>query len=197
MLYSLHGSRPAPLPFRIRLSNGFTRTDPTSFTAIEIADAGYEGPFTEPDYNAATEQLLWVDGAYVIETIPPPIPTPRWVDFSAAIMAMSAVNVMLGAVLQTAPGLYGGLVVGLQNASEGDSRVFLNSWQAAIAMTLVSEELITTVQEIGGEFDLPEAFIEALAPMWPSDAVEPVLVEPTPFVAPTSEGSWTTSGNGI
>jgi hypothetical protein len=88
---------------------------------------------------------------------------PRWVDFSAAIMAMPAINVMLGAVLQAAPGLYGGLVVGLQNASEGDSRVFLNSWHAAIAMALVSEELITTVQGVAGEFDLPEAFIEALA----------------------------------
>ena len=165
MLYSIRQQRPAPLPFRIRLSNGFTRTEPASFTAEEIADAGYVGPYTEPAYDAATEQLLWVDGAYVIEALPPPIPTPRWVDFSAAIMAMPAVNIMLGAVLQAAPGLYGGLVVGLQNASEGDSRVFLNSWHAAIAMSLVSEELITTVQEIGGEFDLPETFIEALAPI--------------------------------
>ena len=168
MLYSFRQQLPAPLPFRIRLSNGFTRTEPANFTAEEIADAGYVGPYTEPDYNPATEQLLWVDGEYVIEQLPPPPPppvVPRWVDFSAAIMAMPAVNIMLGAVLQAAPGLYGGLVVGLQNASEGDSRVFLNSWHSAIAMSLVSEELITTVQEIGGEFDLPETFIEALAPI--------------------------------
>ena len=164
MLYSFRDQKPAPLPFRIRLSNGFTRTEPASFTAEEILDAGYIGPYTEPAFDAATEQLLWVDGAYVIEALPPPIPTPRWVDFSAVIMAMPAINVMLGAVLQAAPGLYGGLVVGLQNASEGDSRVFLNSWHAAYAMTLVSEELITTVQGVAGEFDLPEAFIEALAP---------------------------------
>jgi hypothetical protein len=71
---------------------------------------------------------------------------------------------MLGAVLQNAPGLYGGLVVGLQNASEGDSRVFLNSWNAAYAMGLISPELITTVQQIAGEYDLPEAFIGALEP---------------------------------
>jgi hypothetical protein len=164
MLYSIRQQQPAPLPFRIRLSNGFTRTEPASFTAEEIADAGYVGPYTEPAYDAATEQLLWVDGAYVIEPLPPPIPTPRWVDFSAAIMAMPAINVMLGAVLQAAPGLYGGLVVGLQNASEGDSRVFLNSWHAAIAMTLVSEELIATVQAVGTEYDLPEVFIASLAP---------------------------------
>jgi hypothetical protein len=162
MLYSIRQQRPASLPFRIRLSNGFTRTEPASFTAEEITDAGYVGPYTEPAYDAATEQLLWVDGAYVIEALPPPIPTPRWVDFSAAIMAMPAINVMLGAVLQAAPGLYGGLVVGLQNASEGDSRVFLNSWHAAIAMTLISEELITTVQGVAGEYDLPQEFIDAL-----------------------------------
>lgn len=164
MLYSLRQQRPAPLPFRIRLSSGFTRNEPASFTAEEIADAGYVGPFTEPAYDAATEQLLWVDGAYVIEALPPPIPTPRWVDFSAIVMSLPAINVMLGAVLQAAPGLYGGLVVGLQNASEGDSRVFLNSWNAAHAMGLLSAELIDTVQELAAEYDLPEAFIEALAP---------------------------------
>ena len=164
MLYSFRQQRPAPLPFRIRLSNGFTRNDPTSFTTEEIIDAGYVGPYTEPAYNAATEQLLWVDGAYVIEALPPPPIVPRWVDFSAIIMSLPAINVMLGAVLQAAPGLYGGLVVGLQNASEGDSRVFLNSWNAAFAMGLLSAELIVTVQEIAGEYDLPEPFIEALAP---------------------------------
>jgi hypothetical protein len=162
MLYSFRQQRPAPLPNRIRLSDGFTRYAHQPPTAEEILDAGYVA-YTEPAYDAATEQLLWRDGAYVIEALPPPIPTPRWVDFSAAIMAMPAVNVMLGAVLQAAPGLYGGLVVGLQNASEGDSRVFLNSWHAAIAMTLVTEELIITVQEIAGEYDLPQEFIDDLS----------------------------------
>jgi hypothetical protein len=166
VLYSFRQQRPAPLPNRIRLSNGFTRYAHQPPTAEEIADAGYVS-YTEPAYDPATEQLLWVDGAYVIEALPPPIPTPRWVDFSAAIMAMQAINVMLGAVLQAAPGLYGGLVVGLQNASEGDSRVFLNSWHAAIAITLVSEELITTVQQIAGEYDLPQEFIGALVPLSP------------------------------
>ena len=164
MLYSIRQQRPAPLPFRIRLSNGFTRTEPASFTAEEILDAGYVGPYTEPAYDAATEQLLWVDGAYVIEALPPPIPTPRWVDFSAVVMSLPAINVMLGAVLQAAPGLYGGLVVGLQNASEGDSRVFLNSWNASYAMDFISPALITTVQELATEYDLPETFIDSLAP---------------------------------
>ena len=40
-LYSYNGAYPQTLPFRIRLSDGRTRTDPTSFTAEELADAGY------------------------------------------------------------------------------------------------------------------------------------------------------------
>lgn len=163
MLYSFRQQRPAPLPNRIRLSNGFTRYAHQPPTAEEILDAGYVA-YTEPAYDAATEQVLWVDGEYVIEALPPPPIVPRWVDFSAVIMALPSVNLMLGEVLQNAPGLYGGLVVGLQNASEGDSRVFLNSWNAAYTMGFISPELITTVQEIAGEYDLPEAFIGALEP---------------------------------
>jgi len=146
------------------MPDGFTRTDASTFTQEEIQAAGYSGPYTEPSYNPSTEQLLWVNGEYVIEALPPPPIVPRWVDFSAVIMALPSVNLMLSEVLQNAPGLYGGLVVGLQNASEGDSRVFLNSWNAAYTMGLISPELITTVQEIAGEYDLPEAFIGALEP---------------------------------
>lgn len=146
------------------MPDGFTRTDASTFTQEEIQAAGYSGPYTEPSYNSSTEQLLWVNGEYVIEALPPPPIVPRWVDFSAVVMALPSVNLMLGEVVQNAPGLYGGLVVGLQNASEGDSRVFLNSWNAAYTMGLISPELITTVQEIAGEYDLPEAFIGALEP---------------------------------
>ena len=41
MLYSHNGSYPSVLPNRIRLSNGMTRTDSSTFTEQEIADAGY------------------------------------------------------------------------------------------------------------------------------------------------------------
>ena len=146
------------------MPDGFTRTDASTFTQDEIQSAGYSGPYTEPSYNPSTEQLLWVNGEYVIEALPPPPIVPRWVDFSAVVMALPSVNLMLGEVVQNAPGLYGGLFVGLQNASEGDSRVFLNSWNAAYTMGLISPELITIVQEIAGEYDLPEAFIGALEP---------------------------------
>jgi hypothetical protein len=163
MLYSFRQQRPAPLPNRIRLSNGFTRYAHQPPTAEEILDAGYVA-YTEPAYDAATEQLLWVDGAYVIEALPPPIPTPRWVDFSAIVMSLPAINVMLSAVLQAAPGLAGGMWVGLDKASEGDSRVFLNAWTTSYAMGLLSAELIATVQQLAAEYDLPDVFIDSLAP---------------------------------
>jgi hypothetical protein len=157
-LYSLYNQRPAPLPFRIRL-NGTTRTDPSTFTAEEIQASGLTGPYSEPPYDPATEQLLWRNGEYVIEALPP---MPKWVEFSAAIMAMPAVNVMLGAVLQTAPGLYGGMVVGLQQASEGDSRVFINSWSAAKKMGLITVDLIELMQGLGVKYGLPQDFITVM-----------------------------------
>jgi len=59
MLYSKDGSYPNYLPFRIKLSNGLTRTDPSSFTPEEIADAGYitvdDPPASIPD----TQILEW------------------------------------------------------------------------------------------------------------------------------------------
>lgn len=59
MLYSYRTCWPQVLPFRIRLSDGSTRTDPSTFTAEEIADAGYTGPYVEPAYNPETEVLNW------------------------------------------------------------------------------------------------------------------------------------------
>ena len=110
---------------------------------------------------APSPDAVWSNGQW---EIPEPVIVPQWVDFSSAIMALSAANFMLGAVLQAAPGLYGGLVVGLQQASENDSRVFLNSWNAAYTMGLLSADLVTTIQKIATKHDLPEAFIKALKP---------------------------------
>jgi hypothetical protein len=83
MLYSFQGSRPAPLPFRITLPNGFTRTDPSTFTENEITAAGFTGPYVEPPYDPAIEQLGWVDGAFTVEPLPPPLPKPEVIDLDA------------------------------------------------------------------------------------------------------------------
>jgi len=107
------------------------------------------------------EDAIWAAGQWLIPVI---TPEPRWVDFGAATMAMPEINVMLGAVLAAAPGLYGGLIVGLQQASQGDSRVFLTSWQSAYAMGLVNSELIATVQQLAADYDLPADFVSGLLP---------------------------------
>jgi hypothetical protein len=47
-LYSYKTQHPKPLPFRIKLSDGRTRTDPSTFSAEEIADAGYTPVRNQP-----------------------------------------------------------------------------------------------------------------------------------------------------
>jgi hypothetical protein len=83
MLYSFNGCRPEPLPFRITLPNGFTRTDPSTFTEAEITAAGFTGPYVEPGYDPTTQQLDWVDGALVVVTKPPAPPEPEPLDLTA------------------------------------------------------------------------------------------------------------------
>ena len=66
MLYSLNGNYPQPLPFRIRLSDGSTRTDPSTFTSEEIIDAGYMQVADEPIptdtqiVSWSSETLSWI-----------------------------------------------------------------------------------------------------------------------------------------
>jgi adenosyl cobinamide kinase/adenosyl cobinamide phosphate guanylyltransferase len=58
MLYSLNNKYPTPIPFRIFLSNGKTRTDPSTFTEEEIADAGYKAVSDRPP-ETATQRVWW------------------------------------------------------------------------------------------------------------------------------------------
>jgi hypothetical protein len=83
LLYSYNNARPEPLPFRITLPTGFTRTDPSTFTEDEIVAAGFTGPYTEPPYDPATEQLDWADGIYSVTPLPLPPPEPEPLDLAA------------------------------------------------------------------------------------------------------------------
>lgn len=58
MLYSYKNSYPEELPYRIRLSDGRTRTDSTTFTEAEIEDAGYM-PVADPPIISENEVLSW------------------------------------------------------------------------------------------------------------------------------------------
>lgn len=59
-MYSYKKSIPKHLPNRIRLSNGSTRTDTSTFTDAEIADAGYVyiDPFSQ-DYEERSQKVIW------------------------------------------------------------------------------------------------------------------------------------------
>jgi len=63
-LYSYKNQHPKPLPNRIRLPNGFTRTDVSTFTEEEIISAGYAGPYTYPSYDSTIEKMEWVGDGF-------------------------------------------------------------------------------------------------------------------------------------
>lgn len=65
MLYSCNGNYPAPLPNRIRLSNGLTRTNSSTFTTEEIADAGYV-QVSDPPTITYPEVLDWNGTAWIV-----------------------------------------------------------------------------------------------------------------------------------
>lgn len=65
MLYSHNNQHPRPIPFRIVLSDGRTRTDPTTFTPEEIADAGYV-PVDDPPTITRFERLSWSGTNWVV-----------------------------------------------------------------------------------------------------------------------------------
>jgi hypothetical protein len=66
MLYSRNAAVPAPLPHRIRFSDGSTRTDRNTFTADELERAGYSGPFERPECDPTTETVDWDGAAFLV-----------------------------------------------------------------------------------------------------------------------------------
>ena len=60
-MYSYNNEYPInSLPFRIVLSDGRTRTNPSSFTQEEWEDAGYLKVADKPAYDASTQVLEWL-----------------------------------------------------------------------------------------------------------------------------------------
>lgn len=88
---------------------------------------------------------------------------PRWLEFGAAVTAMAEINMLLGQALQAAPALAMALPVGLGKAADGDARVFLGAWQSARGAGLVNAELVSGLQMLATQYDLPADFVSGLA----------------------------------
>lgn len=65
-LFSYQGEWPQPLPTRVRLADGTTRTDPSSFTTGELEAWGYRGPFSVPSYSPTAQVLEWTGMAFTV-----------------------------------------------------------------------------------------------------------------------------------
>ena len=69
MLYSHNNEYPAPLPERIRLSSGLTRTDSSTFTEEELTDAGYVAAGTPPTFDDNTQKVIWNGTAWEVVSL--------------------------------------------------------------------------------------------------------------------------------
>jgi len=70
--YTKEGCLPRPLPEILQLSNGDVRSGSLTFTAEEIADAGWTVAPEIPTFNPVTQVANWSteNSNYVIENIP-------------------------------------------------------------------------------------------------------------------------------
>ena len=66
MLYSYKGQYPTSLAERIRLSDGSTRTDSSTFTEEELTDAGYVAAGDYPAYDSTTQKVIWNGTAWEV-----------------------------------------------------------------------------------------------------------------------------------
>lgn len=161
-LYSLHNQRPEPLPWRITLPSGFTRTDPSTFTDEEIQVAGFTGPFTEPPHDPATQSLDWIDGAYVVRDLPPPEPAADWGTFKRTALNSATLNQLLAAAYQSCPVAAGALAPALLRAEGNGAGDFAAAWATICASVPVPAEVIQGFIQVAQSCNLPAGFVSAL-----------------------------------
>jgi hypothetical protein len=134
-------------------------------------------PQEQPEFDPATERVqevapvetdgLWLQQWELIELTPEEQEAyyrqthpPRWIEFWAALP--DEVDELLNTAGAVKKRLEHGLSVGLGQAAQGDSRVFLSAWQQAKALGLIPPELVAGVQALAVAFDLPAEFIGGL-----------------------------------
>jgi len=172
-------------PFRWPYSVAQLRVDePTkSFSlAPSTAELAHYGcyrvlPQAQPEFDPAVERVqevtpIEVDGQWLQQWELVPLTEaeqeayyrannpPRWIEFWAALP--DEVDELLNTAGAVKKRLEHGLSVGLGQAAQGDSRVFLSAWQQAKALGLIPPELVAGVQGLAVAFDLPAEFVGGL-----------------------------------
>jgi len=134
-------------------------------------------PQEQPEFDPAVERVQevapietdgqWLQQWDVIELTPEERESyfrannpPRWIEFWSALP--DEVDELLEAAGAVKKRLEHGLSVGLGQAAQGDSRVFLGSWQQAKSLGLIPPELVDGVQGLAVAFDLPADFVGGL-----------------------------------
>lgn len=129
-------------------------TDPAAERAVEVEPALADGQWQQQweivELSDAEKE------SYYRATHP-----PQWIAFNDALPA--DVNALLAQAQALDHRLYGGLLVGLGKAADGDSRVFLGTWTKARAAGLIPPEMIAQIQALAVAHDLPADFIAGLA----------------------------------
>jgi hypothetical protein len=139
--------------------------DPATEKVVEVQPAEADGQWLQQWELVALSEAE--AAAYYLATHP-----PQWIAFSEALP--DDVNTLLQQAQTLDHRLYGGLMVGLGKAADGDSRVFLGAWQKARAAGLIPAEMVTGLQTLAAAHDLPAEFIAGLgdAPwQWPDAPV--------------------------
>jgi hypothetical protein len=65
-LYSYKNQEPSPLPFRVILDSGETRTSLSELSSEELNELGFDGPITVPTFNEETQKLSWNGTEYLV-----------------------------------------------------------------------------------------------------------------------------------
>jgi hypothetical protein len=69
LLYSYKGKEPAPLPNRIRMKDGSTKTSLNKLSKKELESIGFFGPILKPEYDKDTQRLYWNGNEYEISDL--------------------------------------------------------------------------------------------------------------------------------
>lgn len=140
----------------------------------------YPNPTSQPEIDPATKKVIEVvpveqDGQWMqqwaIEDLTPAeqdayyraTHPPQWIAFHDALPV--DVNALMAQAFVADQRLYGGLMVGLGKAADGDSRVFMGAWGRARAAGLIPAEMVAQMQMLAVQYDLPTEFVAGLGYM--------------------------------